>query len=114
MNNVHNIKNCKAVIFDWDGIIVDSFPTAIKAYVQVFQQFNLEFNTFLRSRFGIGAKRVIQEYLDFNKILYTEKLLSQLEEQKVQAQLSLTPETCLISGAKESIIYLAQHILCEI
>lgn len=114
MENLYNIKNCKAIIFDWDGVIVDSFPVALKVYAHVFQQFHLDFNAFLRSRFGIGAKRVIQEYLDLHKIPYTEQLLTELEEQKVQAQLLLTHETNLIHGSKDGIVYLAQHFLLAI
>lgn len=36
------MKNIKAVIFDWDGTIVDSMPTHIEAYLKALEKFGVK------------------------------------------------------------------------
>lgn len=105
-----NIRTCRAIIFDWDGVIVDSFPIALRAYVHLFKKRGLVFDSeILRTRFGIGMKQVIQDFLDLKRVNYTQKMLDTLEQEKIQFQLTLTPETPLLRGVTESIPQFAQH-----
>ena len=55
----------KAVVFDFDGVIVDGIPLHDKAYVEIFRDIGIDTTVeYLRMKIGKTSKEVIQEVLD--------------------------------------------------
>ena len=64
----------KAIIFDLDGVIVDSMPLHHEAYKQIFEQFGitLDDQTFQKEFAGMKAEEIFNTFLDRDDLDYTK------------------------------------------
>jgi len=94
----------KTAIFDFDGVIIDSFETVYKIFKKIFNEMNLEFpRHFLLERFGKGPKLVITEYLEENNIEYDDTKVDELVQKKTKLHLEANKQNFLNPGVEELI-----------
>ena len=66
-----NLTKIKAVVFDMDGVLIDSEKYHLQAYNEIFEELNLGMNLSredFKRFFGRGAKQIILQLFKENKI----------------------------------------------
>jgi HAD superfamily hydrolase (TIGR01509 family) len=94
----------QAIIFDFDGVIADSYHTALKAFRQTVGDDLSEEE--LQAGFGGGVRRVIEIWAENRNKTLSEEEIQSLIRQKVENQSHLVGEMPLLPGVKELLDYL--------
>jgi len=90
----------EAAIFDWDGTLADTKRAVIPAFQKVLGQLRCEVgDDFIERRIGTGAKNTFKETLKASRIRFDDRMLKELVEKKIQAELELTGRVRLFEGA---------------
>lgn len=94
----------KAVLFDMDGVIVDTEPLHYKAYFQMFYDRNLEVTDAMYHSFtGQSTLKVCRQLCEHFKINVNPQELVLHKRRKFQELFKNDPELALISGVRERI-----------
>lgn len=93
----------KALIFDYDGVVVDSFETNYLAFERLFTEMKLDGfdRDYFRSVFGTGIENVVTPILQMNNILITDESLPKIINTKTQYAIDFFKSTKLIAGIKQ-------------
>jgi beta-phosphoglucomutase len=94
----------KAVIFDWDGTLADTFLVSLRAWRKVLGEDFAEED--LKRSFGPGARHLVKNYLGRAGAECDEEAVSRLVDEKVKAHVGIAHETELFEGAAELLDYL--------
>ena len=71
----------KAVIFDMDGVIIDSGPVHLRAWEKTLSTFNVKvWKHFFETRSGSSTKDFAQYYVDKYKLKVTTNEISELKK----------------------------------
>ena len=90
----------EAVIFDWDGTLADTKRAVIPAFQKILGQLRCEVSDdSIERRIGTGAKNTFRETLEANKIRFDDRMLKELVEKKIQAELELAGTVKLFEGS---------------
>ncbi len=94
----------KAVLFDMDGVIVDTEPLHHKAYFQMFYDRNLEVSDAMYHSFtGQSTLKVCWQLCDHFKLEVNPQELVLHKRSKFQELFKNDPDLALISGVRERI-----------
>jgi len=76
----------KAIIFDFDGVIADSFEANYQGFVKLFSKREIESfdRGFLKSRFGIGPKGVLEDYFRIINRDHSSEQISEFVDEKTE------------------------------
>ncbi|MBW2990059.1 HAD family phosphatase [Candidatus Woesearchaeota archaeon] len=91
----------RSVIFDFDGVIADTFEVAFIAFRDSLKEkgYDLE-KEFLRKRFMIGLTNVLKEFFKEKDISYDEKMISEIAKRKTELQTGVIGSICVFPGVK--------------
>lgn len=82
----------KAVIFDCDGVLMDSIPKNAKNYTKAFAQYSLAFDTTLASKlFGSGAEAIVRRQLELHGKYEPELFQNVLDAYRKESSQSVFP-----------------------
>lgn len=94
----------KAVLFDMDGVIVDTEPLHRKAYFKMFDDFGISVSPDLYATFtGAATKKVCQTLVDHFNINATADELAKIKRKYFKYFFENDPDFTLIPGVKELI-----------
>lgn len=94
----------KAVLFDMDGVIVDTEPLHRKAYFQMFQSFGADVSAeFYASFAGAATKKVCQTVMDTFGLTTTIEKMMNLKRQVFKELFYGDPDFDLIPGVRKLI-----------
>lgn len=94
----------KAVLFDMDGVIIDSEPLHRKAYYGMFKEVNVEVsNTLYESFTGQSTFHVCQQIVDNFKLLQKPQSLVQIKRRIFKELFFSDPDLKLIDGVLDII-----------
>lgn len=100
----------KAVLFDMDGVIVDTEPLHRKAYYKTFETLGIDVSNDLYSSFtGNSTKKVCQVLIDQFSLKETEDQISKMKRLFFKDFFDNDPDFGLISGVRELIEHYYQH-----
>ena len=89
----------QAVIFDWDGTLADTKRVLVTAFQQVLRENGcLVADKFIERRIGIGPRLIFREALDACSIPWSHQLLTQLQQRKIQIQITMLDSIQLFEG----------------
>lgn len=92
----------EAVIFDWDGTLCDTRKAILVSFHKALSEVQCDVsNEFIERRIGIGAAETFREILRDKNVRFDEVLIRKLVDLKVQAEIDLSDEIKLFSGAAE-------------
>ena len=92
----------KAVIFDWDGTLVDTKKAVVRSFKKVLVKAAcLVSDEFIERRMGIGTKRTLEQALTECNVRFDDAMLENLVEEKIRIQANLTNIVSLFGGAIE-------------
>src|SRR3989338_8648146 len=92
----------KAVIFDWDGTLVDSEKVIVYSYNKVLNEMGYDIDAdFVLKRIGIGVKKIFIEFFDEKGIPYDEELLKELSDRKNKIHMGLSDKIRTLDGSIE-------------
>lgn len=94
----------KAVLFDMDGVIVDTEPLHRKAYFQMFEDFGIDVSDDLYNTFtGASTKRVCNTLIEKFQLNETHENLSAVKRGHFKYYFDNDPDFNLIPGVKNLI-----------
>lgn len=94
----------KAVLFDMDGVIVDTEPLHKKAYFQMFEKFNAQVSPELYATFaGASTKKVCQTVIDTFNLNHTKEELIDVKRAYFKELFYHDHEFDLIPGVRKLI-----------
>lgn len=89
----------QAVIFDWDGTLADTRQVLVTAFQQVLRENGCQVkDEFIERRIGIGPRLIFREALDTCSIPWSPHLLTQLQQRKIQIQITMLDSIQLFEG----------------
>jgi HAD superfamily hydrolase (TIGR01509 family) len=89
----------QAVIFDWDGTLADTRQVLVTAFQQVLRESGCQVeDEFIERRIGIGPRLIFREALDTCSISWSPHLLTQLQQRKIQIQITMLDSIQLFEG----------------
>lgn len=100
----------KAVLFDMDGVIVDTEPLHRKAYFQMFEEFRADVTPELYASFaGAATKKVCQTVIDKFKLTHTVDDLMFVKRQIFTELFYKDPDFDLMPGVRNLIEHYHSH-----
>lgn len=94
----------KAVLFDMDGVIVDTEPLHRKAYFRMFEDFGLEVSEEMYTTFtGASTKKVCSTLVERFQIDETHETLAAIKRNYFKHYFDTDPDFGLIPGVKNLI-----------
>lgn len=94
----------KAVIFDWDGTLADTFQLTLAIWQEVLGKGFTEED--FKEGFGPGGKRLVENFFNKKGIPYDGKKVEALVKKKLGLQSTVAKRTPLLGGARELLDYL--------
>jgi len=92
----------EAVIFDWDGTLADTRRMVVAAFQKVLSETRVTISDeFIERRIGIGAAETFREILRASGLSFSEELIKLLVAKKIQAEIDLSGNVKLFTGAAE-------------
>jgi HAD superfamily hydrolase (TIGR01509 family) len=89
-----------SVIFDWDGTLADTRQTVVASFQKVLSEINCTISDeLIERRIGIGAAETFREILRISRVSFDEALISLLVDKKIQAEIDLSGNVKLFTGA---------------
>lgn len=93
-----------AVIFDWDGTLVDSQRSMVNSFQDSLKSIGCRVSDeFIKRRIGIGARNTFRAALGVVSRKVNEKTIDELVKKKVETQLQWTESVRLLGGARDLI-----------
>jgi len=90
----------KAVIFDWDGTLVDSTQVILTSFHKALSEVDADVSDeFLARRIGIGTKLMIIDALKENRVDFDEEYVEALIRTKLNYHVKLSFEAPIFDGA---------------
>lgn len=98
------MKNAKAVLFDMDGVIIDSEPLHHEAYFKMFQEVGMEVSEELYESFtGRSTKEISDMLVQKFNTDYSPQQLTDLKRKYFYELFENSPSLDLIPGVREAI-----------
>jgi beta-phosphoglucomutase len=92
----------EAVIFDWDGTLADTRQVVVASFHQALSEIQCTISDeFIERRIGTGAAETLREILRTSEISFDEALIRRLVDKKIQAEIDLSSNVTLFTGAVE-------------
>jgi beta-phosphoglucomutase len=92
----------EAVIFDWDGTLADTMQMVVASFQKVLNEIHCRISDeFIERRIGTGAAETFREILRTSGISFDEALIRLLVDKKIQAEIDLSSNVKLFTGATE-------------
>jgi beta-phosphoglucomutase len=92
----------EAVIFDWDGTLADTGQAVVASFQKVISEIHCTISDeFIERSIGIGAAETFREILRTSGISFDEALITSLVAKKIQAEIDLSGNVTLFTGAME-------------
>lgn len=89
----------QAVIFDWDGTLADTRQVLVTSFQQVLRENGCWVeDKFIERRIGIGPRLIFREAFDLCSMPWNSNLLVQLQQRKIQIQITLLDSIQLFDG----------------
>ncbi len=96
-----------AAIFDWDGTLADTLKIMVAAFQKALGQVGCSVSDrFIERRIGIGARSTFGDAMKTAELPFNDKLIDELVEQKIEAQIELAANVKLFGGATSLLDYL--------
>ncbi len=97
----------EAVIFDWDGTLADTKQVVVASFQKALSEQHCTIsNEFIERRIGIGAAETFREMLRTSGVSFDEELIRLLVDRKIQAEIDLSGNVKLFTGAAELLAHL--------
>jgi HAD superfamily hydrolase (TIGR01509 family) len=91
-----------AVIFDWDGTLVDSHQIVVSSFQKALATSNHKMSKeFIRRLIGVGAAETFREILRVSKTCFDETQIENLVKKKVQNEIEMSNKIKPLKGAME-------------
>jgi beta-phosphoglucomutase len=101
----------QAVIFDWDGTLVDTRRVIVLSFQKTLKESNLSVSDeYIERRIGIGAAETFCEILQSAKRQVNEGVVERLVERKSQFEIELTSQIKLFPGARSLLEALPEKL----
>ncbi|MCW4006147.1 MAG: HAD family phosphatase [Candidatus Bathyarchaeota archaeon] len=93
----------EAVIFDWDGTLVDTTEVILKSFHQALSQVAKVDVTdeFIERRIGVGASETFKDILKDKNVPFDADVIKRMMDVKIKVEVDLTGEVALLAGVKE-------------
>ena len=92
----------EAVIFDWDGTLAETMQMVVASFQRVLNEIHCTISDeFIERRIGTGAAEPFREILRTSGISFDEALIRLLVDKKIQAEIDLSSNVKLFTGATE-------------
>ena len=89
----------QAVICDWDGTLADTREVLVTTFQQVLRENGCRVeDKFIERRIGIGPRLIFREALETCSIPWNSHLLTQLQQRKIQIQITMLDSIQLFEG----------------
>ena len=89
----------QAVICDWDGTLADTREVLVTTFQQVLRENGCRVeDKFIERRIGIGPRLIFREALETCSIPWSSHLLTQLQQRKIQIQITMLDSIQLFEG----------------
>lgn len=101
----------KAIIFDFDGVIIDSEGLHLKAFNQALAPYNINISTedYFAEYLGLSDRDLFNAFLENNLLHSDSNILDKLLEQKTIAFENIINECKAIPGVREFLEMLKQN-----
>jgi len=100
----------KAVIFDWDGTLADTFHIALASFQKALADYSKDFTEDdLKKGFGGGVKGVIRLFLDEKGISHSESDIDAIAQRKTEIQSKMAKDVPILPGVRDLIAELKKH-----
>ena len=101
-------RNIDAVIFDLDGTLVDSQPSALEATIEALSRFEVHVtDTEVREQFGGGSRKLIGYFLERAlSIDEAGRAADEATQLKIDLQVSFTDRVVLLPQARQLLVLL--------
>jgi beta-phosphoglucomutase family hydrolase len=98
----------KAVIFDKDGVLVETFNLYFEAYKKILSQIGIKITEDdIAKRYGMKGPEIIKQIIEENKKKMTDKEIEKLANEKDKIYIKLSEKKLkLLPGVKKLLIYL--------
>ena len=89
----------QAVIFDWDGTLADTRQVLVTAFQHVLREKGCQVeDKFIERRIGMGPRIIFREALESRSMPWNPHLLTQLQQRKIQIQITMLDSIQLFEG----------------
>jgi beta-phosphoglucomutase family hydrolase len=98
----------KAVIFDKDGVLVETFNLYFEAYKKILSQIRIKITEDdIAKRYGMKGPEIIKQIIEENKKKMTDEEIEKLANEKDKIYIKLSEKKLkLLPGVKKLLIYL--------
>lgn len=89
----------QAVIFDWDGTLADTRQVLVASFQQVLRETGCRVkDEFIERRIGVGPRLIFRDALETCSMSWSPQLLTQLQQRKIQIQITMLDDIQLFPG----------------
>lgn len=89
----------KAIIFDMDGVLIDTSNVIVEVYKKAFEDFPIKIDDSIKKLMGLGSNEVIKRCLEKNNISCSEKIMLKIDDKKQKANIKLIDKVKVLDGA---------------
>jgi len=92
----------KAVIFDWDGTLVDSRNVIVESYKKVLSEIGYNIDAdFILKRIGIGVQKIFIDFFNEKNIPYDMDMIKKLSDRKNRIHMESSDKIKILEGSIE-------------
>jgi beta-phosphoglucomutase len=92
----------EAVIFDWDGTLAQTTSAVVDSFHKVLNPLPIKVpEGLIERRTGTSAREIFLEILQTSGVRFDEETVNDLVEQRIEAELEMSPQARLTAGARE-------------